>query len=41
MTKSLLNNSQTEIEKGKKSLYGNGDAAEKIIKAIINPWLEI
>ena len=34
MTKSLLNNSQTEIEKGKKSLYGNGDAAEKIIKII-------
>jgi UDP-N-acetylglucosamine 2-epimerase (non-hydrolysing) len=34
MTKSLLNNSQTEIEKGKKSLYGNGDAAKKIIKII-------
>jgi UDP-N-acetylglucosamine 2-epimerase (non-hydrolysing) len=31
MTKSLLNNSQTEIEDGKKSLYGNGDAAKKII----------
>lgn len=34
MTKSLLNNNQTEIEDGKKSLYGNGDAAKKIIKII-------
>ena len=34
MNKNLLNNSQTEIEDGKKYLYGNGDAAKKIVKAI-------
>jgi UDP-N-acetylglucosamine 2-epimerase (non-hydrolysing) len=36
MNKNLLNNSQAEVRPQPHSVYGNGDAAKKIVEAIIS-----